>query len=467
MDVDGATRRCERRLLSVCLVVIVAAFVACAKAASAPPGGPPEFVPLGVYLSWERPTACARNFGIGRWTDVCQRLDALQANHVNLLWVTNMADDDLPRLIDECRKRGIRLLPSMSTVEAKLDWRWRDGGAYYDKVLPRVVKLAGDSKTLAGWVLSDEPALEHFPRLETLRVRLGKLDPGRFCTAVTMWPQTPHVPKRTKLPVVCVDLYPFFGPNDPNGPHTDEASQSFFRRNAAKMIEAIGDRDMVGWVMGMCFSDIWGPRRYDKKGHLIGLPGAYLHWRCPTPAEMRWQVWETFRSGAKGFVCYTLAPEAPDPKTATFPPPDVPWKDVLAKTATDMGPNALTNPDCSATPQLKELGRLYARIAPHSSLIRRWRIASRTLLETQSGGSAQVFVDPQSGSLFAVVLNDDLHGERDLVVRVGETITGAKDLLGRRPITLLRDFTGGSGKCTLHLAPGDGTILALTQRTRR
>jgi len=34
----------------------------------------------------------------------------------------------------------------------------------------------------------------------------------------------------------CVDLYPFFGPDDPNGPHTDAASQSFLRRNAAQTL---------------------------------------------------------------------------------------------------------------------------------------------------------------------------------------------------------------------------------------
>ena len=468
MDTDETSMRRGRCLLSICLVVHMAALAACAGAASAPRAGTPEFVPLGVYLSWERPAACAQYFEIDRWADVCRRLDVIQANHVNLLWVTNMGEDDLPRLIDECRKRGIRLLPSMSTVDVKLDWRWRDGGgSYYDQVLPNLVKLAGDSKTLAGWVLSDEPRLEQLPRLETLRQRMAELDPGRFCTAVTMWPQTPEVPKRTKLPVVCVDLYPFFGPNDPNGPHTDQASKSFFRRNAAKMIEAIGEKDTVGWVMGMCFSDIWGPRRYDEKWHLIGLPGAYLHWRCPTLAEMRWQVWETFRSGAKGFICYTLAPEAPDPKTAGLPPPDVQWKDVLTRVATDLGPNALTNPDGSATPQLEELGRLYARIAPHSPLIRRWRIAGRTLLESQGKGRTQVFADPQSGRLFAVVLNDDLHEGRDLVVRVDEAITGAKDLLGSQPVALLRDFDGGSATCTLHLAPGDGTILALTQGARK
>jgi len=69
------------------------------------------------------------------------------------------------------------------------------------------------------------------------------------------------------------DLYPFFGPNDPNGPHTDEASQWFFRSNAAAMIQAIANKPVVGWIMGQSFTEIWGPREFDDRGHLIGLPG--------------------------------------------------------------------------------------------------------------------------------------------------------------------------------------------------
>ena len=444
------------------VATIIAALSACPLTYGARGDDPPDFVPLGAYLSWERPGACAKHYGIDRWEDVCKRLDAIQTNHVDLLWVTNMSDTDLPRLIRECGKRGIKLLPSMSTVEAKIDWRWANEGKYYDSVLPNVVKLAGGSDTLVGWVLSDEPQVDHFPRLETLRERLRKLDPNRFCTSVTMWPQTPEVPEKTKLPVVCVDLYPFFGPNDPNGPHTDAASKSFLRRNAAKMIEAIGDRNAVGWVMGMCFSDIWGPRKYEENGHLVGLPGSYLHWRAPSLAEMRWQVWETFRAGAKGFVSYTLAPEAPNPKTETLPPPDVAWKNVLAKQATDLGPNALTNPDCSATPQLEELGRVYARIAPHTKLIRRWRITDLPVLEVEAPGKGQVFAEGGKDRLFAVVVNDDLHKEQEITVRVGERIASVRDVVRGQTVPLDRDFAGGSGTARLSLAAGDGTVLALT-----
>ncbi len=443
----------------------IALCVACAAATAStepvPADFPPAFVPLGAYLSWERTAANAAYHGIDQWEDVARRLDALEANHVNLLWVTNMSESALPRLIEECAKRGLRLLPSMSSIEARVDWRWADDAAYYDTTVPRVAQLAGDAETLIGWVLSDEPLEEHLPRVEALRKRFREADPNRFCTAVTMWPQTPLVPGATDLPVVCVDLYPFFGPNSPNGPHTDAASKSFFRRNALKMLEAIGDKPAAGWIMFMCFSDIWGPREFNDQGHLVGLPGAYLHWRAPTNAEMRWQIWESVRVGAKGFVCYTLAPEAPNPDTAALPPPDVEWKDVLATEPTDLGPNALTHPDGSPTPQLEEMGRVYAQLDPHTALILRWKPVEATRLGVEPPGVLQCFVDSETGAVYAVVLNDDLRRAHDVTVRTGDSVEMLIDVIRGREIPLMAEFAGGSAVGTLALEAGAGTILRL------
>mgnify|MGYP003646136195 CR=1 FL=1 len=421
----------------------------------------PDFIPLGAYVSWERCVANAKVSEIDLWEDVGTRLDALQANHVNLLWVTNMSEPALPRLIVECEKRGLRLLPNIDAVEARVDWRWAGGTEYYDKLLPRLVAAAGDSKTLVGWVLSDEPTVEQLPRLEILREKFREHDPNRFSTAVTMWPQTPQVPVQTKLPVVCVDLYPFFGPKDPNGPHTDNASKHYYRNNTAKMLDAIGEGPAVGWVMGQCFSDIWGPREYNAEGHLIGLPGAYLHWRAPTLAEMRWQVWEAFRNGAKGYISYTLAPEAPNPETATLPPKDVKWKEVLAKEATDLGPNALTNPDGSTTPQLEELGKVYAQLAPHTELLLRLKRSEEAFVEVTDGpASVQSFVDPESGGRYVIVVNDDLKVTQELTLGFG-TVTAVSALAGAELANLKTTTGNGPRTAMVSLVAGDGILLTI------
>ncbi len=446
---------------SALLVAALALISRSAEAQSIVADQPPAFVPFGAYLSWERVAACAKTNGIDRWEDLDRRLDALASNHVNLLWVTNMDEADLPRLIAECEERDMRLLPSMGAVEAKVDWRWADDGTYYNTLLPQLVATAGGSNTLAGWVLSDEPLAEHLLRVETLRKKFRELDPDRFTTAVTMWPQTPLVPAETKLPLVVMDLYPYFGPNDPNGPHTDAASMGFFRYNVASMMKAIGDGPASAWVMGMCFSDILGPREYNAEGHLIGLPGSYLHWRCPTLAEMRWQVWETFRGGAKGFVCYTVAPEAPDPATSTLPPENVTWKEVLATQPTDLGPNALTNPDGSTTPQLEELGRVYAQLAPHADLLLRLKRSEIEALRLEGPGALQGFVDPDTGARYAIVVNDDLHERRELRLRVNRSIEKLEDLIEHGALPLTGTVVEKPATGTLVLDAGSGTLLGI------
>ena len=196
---------------------------------------------------------------------------------------------------------------------------------------------------------------------------------------------------------------------------------------------------------------------------MIGLPGSYLHWRCPTLAEMRWQVWETFRSGAKGFVSYTLAPEVPAVENATLPPPDIAWKNVLATTETDMGPNALTNPDGSTTVQLEELGRVFARVLPHTALIRRWQRLSTVLMKTGPGSAVQLFTDPETQRVFAVLVNDDLHLDQTITVHLGKKVTGLADLTHARQIPLMPSLAGGRSTANVRLAAGDGTILEIVR----
>ena len=173
-----------------------------ANAEPLPADLPPDFLPLGAYLSWERCEANAKVHNIARWDDVIIRLDALQANHVNLLWVTNMSEVDLPRLITECEKRGMRLLPSMGAVEAKVDWRWVDDASYYDKKLPQLVEASGTSESFLGWVLSDEPLAEHLTRVETLRqkFRTRRRPPYPSCVSISTLfsaPKTPTAPTPT------------------------------------------------------------------------------------------------------------------------------------------------------------------------------------------------------------------------------------------------------------------------------
>jgi len=227
-------------------------------------------VPFGVYLSWERTGACARHYGIDRWEDVRKRLDAIAANHVDTLWVTNMAEADLPRLITECN------------------------------------------------------------------------------------------------------------------------------------------------------------------------------------------------------IFYTLAPEAPNAKTESLPPPDIAKKNdkiILAKEPTDLGPNALTNPDGTATPQLEEIGKAYQLLAPHKALIRRWKRTDRLVATVEAPIEEQCFIDPTTGKHYAVVVNDDLHRTRVAKIHLGAETTRLADIILNEEIELEEaDFAGGGRLGHVTLAAGEGTILGIERK---
>ncbi len=68
------------------------------------------------------------------------------------------------------------------------------------------------------------------------------------------------------------------------------------------------------WFMGQMFGDVWG-RHWRKGDRMIVEPGSYLHWKMPSEAESRWQVWESLRLGSKGIFFYVL-----HPPTAGSPP---------------------------------------------------------------------------------------------------------------------------------------------------
>ena len=448
----------HRIQLLACLLACLSVTAFVHAQPSAPADDPPDWVPLGAYVSWERIFHLAKHNKVDYWTDACKRLDVLKANFVDTLWAANMQDEHFPRLIQECEKRDLKLLVAMGGIEIKLRDRWADGGTYYDRVVPYFVDRAGKSKSLIGWVLSDEPSHdEDFPHAEIVRKKFRELDPNRFCLMVTMWPNAPSVPGATRLPVVCVDLYPFFGPNDPNGPHTPAASIQFYRGKTQAMMDGIGSRNVAGWVMGQCFTEIRGQRKYDPAGkNLLALPGSYLHWVCPTPAQVRWQVWEAIRGRAKGFIVYTVAPEAPSPETEHHR--EAGWTELLDRTV-DPGPNALTFPDGTATPQLVELGQTYKLLAPHKALIRRWKAVDAADFEITSNGTVQRFTDPKTERDYLVIVNDDFDNQQVISITLKTSSSTLKDIVHGLPVK-----ADNNARTTFVLPPGGGTILEIVRQ---
>ena len=92
---------------------------------------------------------------------------------------------------------------------------------HYARRIPEIVWDIGEDRAgVLAWALCDEPTGVILDLMDPMRVIFAKADPDRPTLAVSAWPQTPDLIAKTRLTTFCVDLYPFFGPNDPNGPHT-------------------------------------------------------------------------------------------------------------------------------------------------------------------------------------------------------------------------------------------------------
>lgn len=393
-----------------------------------------EAVPLGVYWSWERIERLAAFRGMAKWSFVRAQLATARSLHVNTVWVTNLPLGDLRPLLEHCGRERIRLIAALNEIL----YRNHKGGnpdRYYAAAIPAVVDAARGSEALWAWVLEDEPAAADLRRMERMRETFARIDPGRVALVVTVRQVTPLLPPRTQFGIYCSDLYPFFGPGDPNGPHSAEASRRWYRVAVTELIDAARSGGAVPWVMTQCFCEVWGPWRYDKDGDVIALPGSYAHWVNNNPAHVRWQIWEAVRAGARGYFCFTATPPV-TPGSEHLAAPDVPFRDVLVKQPFDAGPAAVINPDGSVSRPGKAMGEVYSVLAPQRPLIARW-VPCPAAAALPDAVDAGWFADPLTDRRHVVVVNRDFQSACHVILPAGE----------------------GAEPRSLTLSPGDGRIL--------
>ncbi len=448
--------------------IVMAAALAAGDAAGGVwrgPDKPPAMVPLGVYWPWERTKPLAQFCKLDKWEYVERAVAVLARHNVNTIWVVNFPIAELVPMLEICHRHGVYLLPGFGEIHYDIDWR-HENWAYFDKQLARIaaeVKRSGEAaEHLLGYILCDEPRPQVMDGVEKLRQRFAKIDPRRPAFTVTTWSASPAAVEKTRQPVICVDLYPLFGQDDPNGPHTPEASRSFYTRNLTRLADMLQGTGRALWAMFQCFVEVWGPWKYDDHFRQVALPGAYLHWVCPTPAQMRWQVWEALRCGARGFICFLALPRPPDPRAAQKPAPDVKWKNVLVKKRTVAGPAALLNPDLSETKQLVAMAEAYGSVGRLADVVLRWRRAAKpeSIGIKVSGAAWAIFEDPK-GRRYAVLVNQDFEkptrAELEMpaaaaAVRMADAVTG-------KPMAASK--AQGLWVARVALPAGGGAVLAI------
>jgi hypothetical protein len=459
-------------LAAAVLVLLLCPAIANA-AAILPAECPVQDFPFGVQWPWERTDSIAKNAGTDKWAFTRRTCKLLKDKGVDSIWLVNIDVGDLKPLLKITRPLGLKLIPCLGEIEPKncrgtmgVDLAATDfkakALAYYARKIPQIVQDIGEDRAgVLAWALCDEPTGVCFDLMDPTREIFAKADPDRPALAVSTWPQTPDLIAKTRLTTFCIDLYPFCGPNDPNGPQppTASGSRDFYSKNIQRMVKDAGKDGRVGWVFAMCFAEIWGPKEMKPDGFVSALPGAYVHWRTPTLAEMRWQIWEGLRLGVKGLLFYVLLGEAEGDPNAKLPD-DPSLRSVLAKTIAPVGYSGLLDRKGDPTPQCNEMSMLFRKLAPHKALLRKLTPNSTQWLAAEGGTQIGSFVDSVTGERYAVAVNPDFSTTQTVTLTVAADTHDLVDMFTGKSLKLQRlTGAGGGFRTKISLKAGDGVLL--------
>ena len=226
-------------------------------------------------------------------------------------------------------------------------------------------------------------------QLEHVRRMFAEADPLRPAIVVTGTADTPAYVTRTGFPILCPDLYYYGDAGWPWRTNTPASSSASFCRSAAATAEMALRRNKTAWTMPQAARISDGKMWSDDAGNLVLEAGCAIGCRMPTPAEIRYQTWESVRAGCRGVVFFLLS-SAPndwkpgiDPKTLSKRQQDnlkvmdkqlealkISQDYPLVKQQTNTGaPATLLTPAGGQTPQSRAWGETNAAIEKCDALI--------------------------------------------------------------------------------------------------
>jgi hypothetical protein len=369
--------------------------------------------PLGVYWSWERTPWVARQAHQDKWKLTQDLMNKLSRDYgINALWVVNIPDKDL---VQFCQLADKYHLSIYALPEAAQNWRDDKYKESPGAVAEQITSLLSHLPALKGYVLADEPEAAEMGYMESLRQALAKRDPARLSLTVTPRRNIAALSGQTHLPVLALDIYPFFGPGNPNGPHTMDTSIAYYRHWLGELSNTADKSERLGWVMPQAFEETYGPWHYDKEGKVVYEKGAFLQWRMPRPEEIEWQFWESLRSGMKGIFYFCLLPVPNNRASNQSTEKDSPipasliqagWPTLAAESSSNTG-TGLLSIQGKETPESKRLGQLYKQAAPHHQILSRMKKADLQV-QLESPFSSAAFIDPVNGKQILIIVNDDM-----------------------------------------------------------
>lgn len=437
-----------------------------------------NFFPTGVFWPWERTKRNADFAGKELWEFVEDTMKVLSENNCNTLWFVHLGTGANARKVCAlAEKYKLKVVTNNNLL--RYYYHGFDSFDNMEQSVRKTVNAIGDCPALLAYVLKDEPLLCNLAHTNYFYRLMKRLDPKkRDSIVITMNRQTQTFLEDSELPVICSDIYYFGHDKSINIPNPATTSQKMFRLNVAGMNKIAAQRNKHSWLMPQMFGDVWG-RHYREGDKMVVEPGSYLHWRMPTNAETRWQIWEAMRCGSKGVIFYVLFPPIPLMTPPEQIKPDSPeakrlvkmdkqakqaaaWKtQELTKTQIKIDPGeAMLQPGGKPTPQMLIAGDAFKYLRKYATLLNSRRKADFPVFFS-SGPKIKTatFCVPDKPYLrYGVIVNDDLNKSRKFKVLLPLNISAVKDLNNNHSLTLKKENSDFQS-CELELLAGDGCLL--------
>lgn len=425
------------------------------RAVAAEPAPAPQraasFIPLGVYWPGEY-TFAEYQVPRLRWAKIDAALDDLAAHHVNAIWLTHLSAAESAEFARRAATRGIYLVASLAELAGDVE-QVRKGD--HQALIESTRKAWSDAPPPIAWGLGDEPRGNYKAEMHAYVGAWRRHAPGEPVTCTVMWNDVAPIGSLA-FDALCADVYPFFSAGNPNGYGMAPAAAW------TQITENVARQPGRPWMMGQAYQEPWGPYEIDGTGNIVLLPGGAPHWVMPTPAQVKWQAWAAFASGAKGVFYFLYRwPTAPNSQASPAALPAA----VVTRTNTG-APRALVYDDGRATPQYAAMGEAYGKIAALAPVLaslqpvdapEAWpenrgdqRNLARVLMEPKSGKRHLLVVASYAGDgavRVSVILGPHILGLK--AVGTGETVTVEADAPFRRAMTTLPPGEGMLFECTV------------------
>ena len=437
-----------------------------------------EQMPFGVFWAWDRGKFNGQVLGTNVQGYAEKTLKLLREMNCDAAWFVHGPGSDASWFMPMMERYGIRGMVGTDLINFYYSDDVKKGQDFVLKRAKDSARLFAPHASLLGYVLKDEPLLCNVQHTDYFYEALHKADPNHDAAVIAMPTEYQTYIEDTRLGVVCTDFYHFGGEGSRWVPNTPSSSRWHFRNAVHNAVTAATRAGKNAWIMPMVFGNTWGPHYWDKDGRHWALPGAYFHWRMPTPAEARWEVWEAARGGSKGILFYLLNEGRTRPTEADMSPDSPRYKKVnaeleeyhlvekfgtgvLSKEKKELDPGiALTVPGGDPTPQFKAIGGAFGALAPHKGLLLKSRRATFPVFYPEDAFvHAQTFQRDGDSARLGIVVSDDVDAARKVRIRVAKNVDRVLDLNGGE-LKLSEAGDGVFRSFELSLEPGGGAILA-------